>query len=214
MGVSDALSRAFWKQHRPPAPAPVSCSVPKQTRDELAAEIVRFGYQIGEFTYGSPAVWNFSGADYLSIGRYCSIGAQVSLILGGDHEVQRVTTSPLGLWFPKHAALEQGGPPMGIAIGNDVWIGQGATILGARRIGDGAVIGAGAVVARDVAPYEIVVGNPARPIRKRFSEPEIAALLDIQWWNWPTDQVEEFTPLLLAHDIQAFIRSAQQRQLK
>jgi acetyltransferase-like isoleucine patch superfamily enzyme len=179
------------------------------TRESCAAQIIRHGYEIGEFTYGRPAIWNYGG-DYLKVGRYCSFADQVTLILGGHHDVSRVTTSPLGLWFPRHRALEFGDEPSGIAIGNDVWIGQGATIVGTRIIGDGAVIGAGAVVAKDVEPYAIVVGNPAREIRKRFSSAQVDALLEIRWWDWAPEKVDRFAPLLLGPDIDAFIAAARQ----
>lgn len=76
-----------------------------------------------------------------------------------------------------------------IVVGNDVWIGYEAVILAGVTIGDGAVIGARAVVTGDVPPYTIVGGVPARPIRKRFSEETISALLALRWWDWPREQI-------------------------
>ena len=81
-------------------------------------------------------------------------------------------------------------------IGNDVWMGHGSTILGGVTVGDGAVIGAKAVVGRDVPPYGIVAGNPGKVVRKRFTEVQIAALLKLQWWNWPREKIERASRVL------------------
>ena len=81
-------------------------------------------------------------------------------------------------------------------LGNDVWVGTNAVILGGLTIGDGAVIGAGAVVTKDVEPYSIVVGNPAREIKKRFSDQIIASLLEIKWWDFPPDVLAKYVGLL------------------
>ena len=78
-----------------------------------------------------------------------------------------------------------------IIIGNDVWIGYEAVILSGVTIGDGAIIGTRAVVTKDVSPYTIVGGVPAKPIRKRFSDDDIAALLKIEWWDWPVEHIQE-----------------------
>lgn len=179
---------------------------PATTRDALAEQIARYGYEIGDYTYGAPAVWNY-GEDRLRIGRFCSIGVGVTLILGGEHTVENVTTAPLGLWVGR-PGLEGLGEPTGIDIGNDVWIGQRATVLSGVRIGDGAVVGAGAVVAKDVEPFGIVVGNPARLVRKRFDDAQISSLLEIAWWNWPIEQVGELASLLMSADVDAFIAAA------
>lgn len=86
-------------------------------------------------------------------------------------------------------------------IGNDVWIGNGAIILRGINVGDGAVIGAGAVVTKDVEPYTIVVGAPARPLKKIFSDEIISELLDLQWWNWSVDRIREKRELLLSEPL-------------
>jgi carbonic anhydrase/acetyltransferase-like protein (isoleucine patch superfamily) len=92
-----------------------------------------------------------------------------------------------------------------IDIGNDVWIGREAFILSGVVVGDGAIIGARAVVAKDVAPYSIVVGNPARYIRSRFDEEIIEELLKIAWWNWPIGKIVEAMPIIMSGDIKGFI---------
>ena len=88
-------------------------------------------------------------------------------------------------------------------IGNDVWIGSEAMIMPGITIGDGAVIATRAVVTRDVAPYSIVGGNPARPIRPRFDEEQVAMLQAMQWWDWPLPRLQAAMPLLCSNDITA-----------
>lgn len=132
------------------------------------------------------------------IGRYCSIGENLR-IMGNAHPVDWVTTSPLtyrarrrARWQirqPKDHVLSFDDRPARSQIGHDVWIGQDVLLRSGISIGTGAVIGAGSVVTRDVQPYQIVAGNPARPIRPRF-EPGLAqAMLDSQWWMYDPDDL-------------------------
>ena len=129
----------------------------------------------------------------LIIGKYCSIAEKVTFLLGGNHRVDWISTYPFSefqVTWPNASGLVGHPATRGdINVGNDVWIGHGATILSGIRIGDGAVIGAGSVVSKDVAPYSIVAGNPAKEIRARFSANEIEKLLQIKWWDWPEDLV-------------------------
>ncbi|MBW2647922.1 MAG: CatB-related O-acetyltransferase, partial [Deltaproteobacteria bacterium] len=90
-----------------------------------------------------------------------------------------------------------------VIIGNDVWLGSYATIMSGVTVGDGAVIGARAVVAKDVEPYSIVVGNPAREVRKRFGPEEIEYLLELKWWDWDADAIERVAPILMSEDFDA-----------
>nr|WP_304401557.1 CatB-related O-acetyltransferase [uncultured Alistipes sp.] len=119
----------------------------------------------------------------MTFGNYCSIASGVR-IFRANHPSDRFTTHPL-LYNPVMGFVDRDmlvRPPL--EIGHDVWIGANAIVLpGVSRIGDGAVIGAGSVVTKDVEPYEIVVGNPARPIRKRFGDAQIAALEKSRWWE-------------------------------
>jgi len=87
-----------------------------------------------------------------------------------------------------------------VVIGNDVWIGYGAIILSGVRIGDGAVVAAGAVVTTDIEPYTIVIGNPARPTRKRFDEETIRRLLEIKWWAWPAEKIRNNLDAICSDD--------------
>lgn len=100
-----------------------------------------------------------------------------------------------------------------VDIGNDVWIAKEAVILSGVKIGDGAVIGAGAVAAKDVPPYAIVVGNPARIVRKRFDEETIQRLLQIKWWDWDDTQIERFLPMILSQDTAAFLQAVDRSKL-
>ncbi|AUC52767.1 type B chloramphenicol O-acetyltransferase [Sagittula sp. P11] len=148
------------------------------------------------------------GVDRLLIGSFCSIGSGAAFIMAGNqgHRNDWVSTFPF-YWMsdvPAFAGAENGYSSAGdTVIGNDVWIGSEAIVMPGVRIGDGAVIGTRAVVTRDVAPYAIVGGNPAREIRKRFDDARIALLLELQWWAWTEDQLHQAMPLLTSGDIEA-----------
>ena len=88
-----------------------------------------------------------------------------------------------------------------IVIGNDVWLGYRSVILAGVTIGDGAIVGAYSVVTKDVPPYTIVAGNPAKEIRRRFSEAEIARLLELRWWDWPIEKITENVHLLTGNTV-------------
>jgi len=146
---------------------------------------------IGDYTYGKPIVFAWDEKTKLRIGKYCSIAEEVTFILGGNHNVNWVSTYPFsefGKKWPGASGIKGHPSTRGdINVGNDVWIGHGALILSGVKIGDGAVIGAASVVSRDVSPYSIVVGNPAKEIKLRFSHEEIEKLLKIKWWDWPEE---------------------------
>lgn len=135
--------------------------------------------------------------DRLIIGKFCSIASGAKFLFNSaNHSLLSLSTYPFPIFFEEWGldvkditkAWDNKGD---IVIGNDVWIGYEAVILSGVTIGDGAVIGARAVVTKDVPPYTIVGGVPAKPIRKRFSEDRISALLKIQWWNWTKEQIAE-----------------------
>lgn len=161
-------------------------------------------YSVGRGTYGEPEVRHWGEPATLKVGAFCSIAVDVTILLGGNHRIDWITTYPFP-FFRKSAKHITGHPATkgDVIIGNDVWIGAGATILSGVRIGDGAVIGAYAVVTKDVPAYGIAAGNPAKLIRLRFSESEIATLEGIAWWNWPDSKLDLAMPLLLANDISA-----------
>jgi acetyltransferase-like isoleucine patch superfamily enzyme len=163
-------------------------------------------YEIGEGTYGDPVVLAWNEGTTLRIGRYCSIAKGVTIALGGEHRLDWVTTYPFSAIAPEAAAIAGHPRSKGdVVIGNDVWIGREALILSGVTIGNGAVIGARSVVARDVAPYSIVAGNPGRAVRSRFDERTIEQLEAIRWWDWPREKITEALPLLLSPRLDAFL---------
>lgn len=162
---------------------------------------------IGDYTYGKPSLQWWTPE--CRIGKFCSIAGGVRIFGGGEHRSDWVTTYPFSAlpqffpWaagFPGHPASK--GPTV---IGNDVWIGSSATILSGVSVGDGAIIGAEALVAKDVPPYAIVGGNPAQIIRYRFQEKEIEKLLKIKWWDLDIRIIGSCIGLLLSDRIDLFI---------
>ena len=163
-------------------------------------------HKIGEFTFGKPMIY-FDPSDpsqEVTIGKFCSIARNVTIYAGAEHHydgVSQYSFNKFNIFYEKKLIRSKGK----VSIGNDVWIGDSAFILSGVTIGDGAVIGANSVVAKDIEPYSIVVGNPAKHIKFRFTQEQIQKLLAIQWWNWDISKVEESFPLLLNNDINTFI---------
>jgi acetyltransferase-like isoleucine patch superfamily enzyme len=164
-------------------------------------------YEIGRASYGNPAIRDWGEGASLKIGAFCSMAAGVKIFLGGEHRTDWVTTFPFPVLWKKQAGHIPGHPKTrgDVIIGNDVWIGTEAIILSGVHIGDGAVIGARAVVASDVPPYAIVAGNPARLVRLRFADNLIERLQKVAWWNWDDERIARHMHLLLSEDIGAFI---------
>lgn len=145
--------------------------------------------KIGEYTTGRPEVLSYTNETQITIGKFCAIAENVTIVgAGGEHAYWKVSNYVFGAKYGQGILKER--PTV---IGNDVWIGTGAIILYGVHIGDGAVVGAGAVVTRDVPPYAIVVGVPAKVLRYRFTEDQIAKLLKIRWWDWAVHKIEENT---------------------
>ncbi len=145
--------------------------------------------------------------DRLIIGKFCQIAAGVEFVMNGaNHQLNAATTYPfytLQGWDmppPPLSALPLKGDTI---IGNDVWIGQDATILPGVHIGDGAIIGARSVVSRDIPPYAIVAGNPARLIRQRFDAELTSLLLRFRWWDLPIPEIKALIPILTSPDLEA-----------
>ncbi len=144
-------------------------------------------YVIGDYTYGKPSVLFDNQGANLVIGKFCSIAANVTIFLGGNHRTDWITTYPFNVLhqdFP--SAKEIIGHPVtkgDVVIGNDVWIGNGVTIMSGVKIGNGAVIGAGAIVSKNIGAYEIWAGNPAKFVKKRFSDADILFLESLKWWD-------------------------------
>lgn len=168
---------------------------------------------VGDFTYIADSDfeshvshhydWN---NDKLIIGKFCQIAAGVEFVMNGaNHQMNAVTTFPfytLDGWNmdpPEKANLPLKGDTI---IGNDVWIGQNAVILPGVHVGDGVIIGANSIVGSDIEPYTIVVGNPAKPLRKRFDDELIVLLLKFKWWDKDICEINNLIPLLTCSNIE------------
>ncbi len=144
--------------------------------------------------------------DKLIIGKFCAIGSNVQFIMNGaNHRMDGISTFPFnifgGNWSVITPTLEQLPFKGNTVIENDVWIGYKATIMPGVNIRNGAIIAAHSVVTKDVEPYSIVGGNPAKLIRKRFTDEQIKKLLDIAWWNWNIEKITSALPLIVNGDI-------------
>ena len=142
--------------------------------------------------------------DRLIIGKYCSIGSGAVFIMAGNqgHRSDWISTFPF--YYQANIFKNSKNPYKKIAdtvIGNDVWIGSEAMIMAGVTIGSGAIIASRAVVTKDVEPYSIVGGNPAKIIKYRFNQEEITKLLKLKWWNWSEERVKEMMPLLCSGDV-------------
>ena len=144
--------------------------------------------------------------DQLIIGNFCMIASDVKFIMNGaNHLTDTISSYPFSIFGNGWQAAMKGKefPNKGnIVVGNDVWIGYNATIMAGVTIGDGAIIAANATVVKNVEPYTIVGGNPAKIIRKRFSEKHIKLLLEIQWWNWSIEKITENVQLLTSTTVE------------
>ncbi|MBL8988832.1 MAG: CatB-related O-acetyltransferase [Gemmatimonadetes bacterium] len=154
--------------------------------------------------------FEFTG-DRLIIGKYCSIATGVRFIMnGGNHPTTWLTTYPFPIFGE---GWETATPPTwpvrgDTVVGNDVWIGYGATIMPGVTIGDGAIVATASVVARDVPPYAIVGGNPAGVIRSRFDDATVARLLALRWWDWEPERVARGVTALCGGDVAELERLA------
>ena len=158
-------------------------------------------YFIGEFTYGKPIIRDWKDETKLSIGKFCSIADNVQIFLGGGHHYEYISTYPFNtMLFPdlvNNHVLDRTSNG-DVNIGNDVWIGMNVIILSGVEIGNGAVVAAGSVVVKNVMPYAIVGGNPAKFIKFRFTSDTITYLEDLKWWDWPIEKIKEYKSVLTA----------------
>ena len=168
---------------------------------------------VGDFTYIADSEfeshvthhydWN---GDKLIIGKFCQIAAGVEFVMNGaNHQMNAVSTFPfytLEGWNMNAPAMADMPLKGDTVIGNDVWIGQNAVILPGVCIGDGAIIGANSVVGSDVAPFTIVIGNPAKELRKRFDDELIELMLKFKWWEKSIEEIDGLIPVLTCSDLE------------
>lgn len=162
---------------------------------------------IGDHTYGIPDIID-PGYDSIKIGKYCSIASGTSIICG-NHNTKFVSTYPFkSIWNHHWRHLDYVNDHISkgkTIIGNDVWIGKSSFITSGVIVGDGAIIAAGSVVTKDVPPYAIVGGNPAKVVKYRFNQEQISKLLQIKWWDWDEDKIDDALLLMMSEDIDTFI---------
>ena len=206
-GIQDQISFFFVKQLFPECIHFFTESVYVEPFQQT--KVIR---HVGKYTYGvnNITIKRDNNNAFLKIGAFCSIAESLSIFLGGDHRVDWITTYPFGHNHPETFDGFHGiGHPQSngnVIIENDVWIGTGVTIMSGITIGNGAVIAANSHVVKNVEPYSIVGGNPAKHIRFRFTPEQIDQLLRIQWWNWDDAKINASTPLLCSGNMDEFIR--------
>jgi acetyltransferase-like isoleucine patch superfamily enzyme len=172
----------------------------------------------GKYSYGIEHInirsWGEGAC--LFIGSFCSIADDQTVFLGGNHRTDWTSTFPFGHIFneefPAGEINGHGHPATKghVIIENDVWIGSGCTIMSGIRIGSGSILAANSVVVKDVKPYTIVGGNPAKTIKERFPQHTITQLLEMKWWDLSDDEINKIVPLLqtpLTHEILTKITS-------
>jgi acetyltransferase-like isoleucine patch superfamily enzyme len=160
---------------------------------KLRPILSRSKVKIGDGTYAGwgSEIFSWKSTDEIIIGKFCSISGYVKLFAGGEHDhINRVSPFPFKSLFTNKMSDEDIYSKGAITIGNDVWIGSHAIVLSGVKINDGAVIGAGSVVTKDIPAYAIAAGNPAKIVGYRFSEEIINKLMKIRWWDWPGAKIK------------------------
>lgn len=163
---------------------------------------------VGDFTYGVPIIRTWGEDARLYIGKFCSIGGNVQIFLGGDHRNDWCTTYPFNALLPEVYGSITGNPKSkgDVIIGNDVWIGSDAKIMSGVTIGDGATIAGSAVVTKDVKPYEIVGGVPTHHLGWRIGTTALAVKVwNLKWWDWPIEKIADAVTLLQSDNVDGLV---------
>lgn len=165
--------------------------------------------QMGRRSGSRPKVRGYYSAEgqnpQVRIGDYSGVHSSAEFILSGEHHLEWVTTFPIRDVVMKRKGADGPFAKGDIEVGSDVWIGYNAQVMSGVTIGHGAVVAAGATVTKDVRPYAIVGGVPAKEIRRRFDDATVEALLRIKWWDWPEDRIVEHADLLCSDRLDEFI---------
>jgi acetyltransferase-like isoleucine patch superfamily enzyme len=216
-----------FRRHRDIAGNPLILKINKRTKKEDALEELKTlrknwaethkrcypqaHIEIGDYTYGFPKVKHWPGNSTLKIGKFCSFAEGVTILLGGEHAVNWITTYPF--YGMLHAFKDRRGDYVkngqrlllgtDVVIGNDVWVGTDAAIMSGVVAGNGCVIGANALVTRNrqLPPYTIWGGNPAKQIGVRFPPETVEQLETLKWWDWSDEDICGAIPFLLSDDI-------------
>jgi acetyltransferase-like isoleucine patch superfamily enzyme len=177
-------------------------------QEEAQRHIAEGTLVMGNMSYYAPHVVKYKGdTGRVIIGNFASVAPDADFYVGGMHRTEWVSLYGLRAMLELPGAHTDGFTHGrgDIVVGSDTWVTNGCTVMSGVTIGDGAVVGTKAVVTKDVRPYAIVVGNPAREIGRRFSDEQVEALLRIRWWDWPTETVKQHVDLLSCPDIDAFV---------
>ena len=173
----------------------------------IGERVVLREVSVGDFSYFE----RHAEAIYTSIGKFCSIAAN-SRINALEHPIERLTQHKVSYrpneyfrWLGVDAAFRARRQAKAVSIGNDVWIGHGAVIMPGISIGNGAIVGANAVVTKDVPAYTIVAGAPAKPLRRRFTSEIAARIESLAWWDWPPEKLAKAVPDMQALPIEDFL---------
>jgi chloramphenicol O-acetyltransferase type B len=183
-------------------------------KDNLREEIKKKLSVVGKWSYGNPKIYRWNWKDKIYIGSFCSIGPEVKIIIGGNHRTDWITTSPLPAetfnfdnTFANALKIKNFNTSKGdLIIKNDVWIGGFSIIFSGVTLGNGCVIAAGSVVTKDVKPYTIVGGNPAKFIRNRFNKKQSRFLNESRWWDLEDKKINFLSKYLLNRNVSDFIK--------
>lgn len=171
------------------------------------------GVSVGRHSYGFDAntFRIFMHGARIEMGGFCSIGPEVRVLAGSEHIMSRASTFPFNaiVFDPAGGNADEAIDRGVTRIGNDVWMGLGSMVMSGVQVGDGAVVAAGAVVTRDVEPYAVIGGNPARRIRYRFGRRTRQRLLATHWWEWSDERIQELLPYFMG-DVEVFLARVEQ----
>ncbi len=172
----------------------------------------KYHQNIGDFTYGNPRIIDWGEGAKLKIGKFTSIAGGTTILLGGHHRYDWLTTYPFpsrkDIWPEAKNITGQSFTKGNVIIGNDVLLGHECLIMSGVTIGDGAVIGTRTLVTKDVPPYAIVAGQPAKLIRFRFDKKTIDKLLKLKWWDWQELKIRKNIPALCSNSLEKLLHAA------